>query len=44
MINNEVTAKFPELLTIDIPIGTVLDGKIIVSDSSGKPEFGSSLI
>lgn len=37
--NNEVTAKFPELLTIDIPIGTVLDGEIIVSDSSGKPDF-----
>ncbi|MFP5109665.1 ATP-dependent DNA ligase [Neobacillus sp. C211] len=37
--NNEVTAKFPELLTIDIPNGTVLDGEIIVSDSSGKPDF-----
>ncbi|PFP29426.1 ATP-dependent DNA ligase [Bacillus sp. AFS073361] len=37
--NNDVTAKFPELLTIDIPNGTVLDGEIIVSDSSGKPDF-----
>ena len=37
--NNEVTAKFPELLTIDIPNGTVLDGEIIVSDLSGKPDF-----
>src|SRR5207253_1820997 len=31
--------KFPELLTIDIPNGTVLDGEIIVSDPSGKPDF-----
>jgi DNA ligase-1 len=37
--NNEVTAKFPELLTIDIPNGTVLDGEIIVSDPAGKPDF-----
>lgn len=32
--NNEVTARFPELLTIDIPNGTVLDGEIIVTDSA----------
>lgn len=37
--NNEVTAKFPELLDIDIPNGTVLDGEIIVTDSEGKPDF-----
>src|SRR5213595_1466909 len=37
--NNEVTSKFAELLTIDIPNGTVLDGEIIVSDSTGKPDF-----
>lgn len=37
--NNEVTAKFPELLTIDIPDGTVLDGEIIVTDLTGKPDF-----
>jgi DNA ligase 1 len=37
--NNEVTAKFPELLTIDIPDGTVLDGEIIVTDPNGKPDF-----
>jgi DNA ligase-1 len=30
--NNDVTYKFPELLTIDIPNGTVLDGEIIVTD------------
>ncbi len=37
--NNEVTAKFPELLTFDIPDGTVLDGEIIVTDQYGKPDF-----
>ncbi|PLT32666.1 RNA ligase family protein [Bacillus sp. V5-8f] len=37
--NNEVTAKFPELQSIDIPDGTVLDGEIIVSDVEGKPDF-----
>ena len=37
--NNEVTAKFPELITVDIPDGTVLDGEIIVTDPTGKPDF-----
>jgi DNA ligase 1 len=37
--NNEVTTKFPELLSIDIPDGTVLDGEIIVTDNDGKPDF-----
>ncbi|MGM0900677.1 MAG: ATP-dependent DNA ligase [Bacillota bacterium] len=37
--NNEVTGKFPELLTIQIPDGTVLDGEIIVTDQAGKPDF-----
>jgi DNA ligase 1 len=36
---NEVTARFPELLSIDIPNGTVLDGEIIVTDQGGKPDF-----
>ncbi|MDQ0221109.1 ATP-dependent DNA ligase [Peribacillus cavernae] len=36
---NEVTAKFKELHSIDIPDGTVLDGEIIVTDSKGKPNF-----
>jgi DNA ligase 1 len=39
LINNEVTAKFPELLSIDMPDGTVLDGEIIVSAADGKPDF-----
>ncbi|PLR93206.1 ATP-dependent DNA ligase [Bacillus sp. T33-2] len=37
--NNDVTTKFPELLNIDIPDGTVLDGEIIVTDPEGKPDF-----
>lgn len=37
--NNEITTRFPELLDIDIPEGTVLDGEIIVTDSQGKPDF-----
>ncbi len=37
--NNEVTSKFPELLKIDIPDGTVLDGEIIVPGKDGKPDF-----
>jgi DNA ligase 1 len=37
--NNEVTAKIPELLSIDIPNGTVLDGEIIVTDTAGKQDF-----
>jgi DNA ligase 1 len=37
--NNEVTAKFPEMLSLDIPNGTILDGEIIVSGAGGKPDF-----
>lgn len=37
--NNEITAKFPELHSLDLPPGTVLDGELIVSDSNGKPDF-----
>jgi DNA ligase-1 len=37
--NNEVTTKFPELLQVDIPDGTILDGEIIVTDLQGKPDF-----
>lgn len=36
---NEVTSKFPELLILDIPDNTVLDGEIIVTDNQGKPNF-----
>ncbi|WP_223588273.1 ATP-dependent DNA ligase [Neobacillus bataviensis] len=35
----DVTNRFPELLNLDIPKGTVLDGEVIVTDISGKPDF-----
>lgn len=37
--NNEVTSKFPELLDLDIPDGTVLDDEVIVAASGGAPDF-----
>lgn len=36
---NEVTSKFPELLNLNIPDNTVLDGEVIVTNSQGKPDF-----
>lgn len=36
---NDVTSKFPELLNLDIPNGTVLDGEIVVPGPQGKPDF-----
>jgi len=36
---NEVTERFPELVTSKIPKGTILDGEIIISDEDGKPDF-----
>ncbi|KRF63390.1 ATP-dependent DNA ligase [Bacillus sp. Soil768D1] len=37
--NNEVTAKFPELHSLGLPPGTTLDGELISTDLSGKPDF-----
>ncbi len=37
--NNEITSIFPELTTLPLPDGTVLDGEIIVTDQQGKPDF-----
>jgi DNA ligase-1 len=37
--NNEITSKFPELVNLPIPNGTVIDGEIIVTDKNGKPDF-----
>ncbi|OIK13264.1 ATP-dependent DNA ligase [Bacillus sp. MUM 116] len=37
--NNEITSKFPELINLPVPDGTVLDGEIIVTDNQGKPDF-----
>ena len=36
---NEVTERFPELITSQIPEGTILDGEIIISNEEGKPDF-----
>ncbi|HBV88071.1 MAG TPA: ATP-dependent DNA ligase [Desulfosporosinus sp.] len=36
---NEVTERFPELVTDLIPKGTILDGEIIIADENGKPDF-----
>lgn len=36
---NEVTERFPELVTNRVPKGTILDGEIIISDENGKPDF-----
>ncbi|MCB8818627.1 ATP-dependent DNA ligase [Desulfosporosinus shakirovi] len=36
---NEVTERFLELATNQVPKGTILDGEIIVSDENGKPDF-----
>ena len=36
---NEVTERFPELITSQIPKGTILDGEIIISSEDGKPNF-----
>jgi len=36
---NEVTERFPELITSQIPKGTILDGEIIIADKEGKPDF-----
>lgn len=36
---NEVTERFPELITNQVPKGTILDGEIIISDENGKPDF-----
>ncbi|MEH6994243.1 RNA ligase family protein [Neobacillus drentensis] len=37
--NTDITTRFPELLNLDIPKGTVLDGEVVVTDVSGKPDF-----
>lgn len=37
--NNEVTALFPELTTLDLPNGIILDGELVSPDRDGKPDF-----
>lgn len=40
---NEITGKFPELLNIDIPNGTILDGEVVVPGPGGKPDFEETM-
>ncbi|GAE36448.1 ATP-dependent DNA ligase [Halalkalibacter akibai] len=35
----EVTNRFPELHSLPIPPGTILDGEIVITDTDGKPDF-----
>ncbi|MFK3936599.1 ATP-dependent DNA ligase [Alkalihalobacillus sp. NPDC078783] len=37
--NNNVTLMYPEIASIDIKDGTILDGELIALDSNGKPDF-----
>ncbi|WHY03390.1 RNA ligase family protein [Neobacillus sp. DY30] len=37
--HTDITTRFPELLNLNIPKGTVLDGEVVITDSSGKPDF-----
>ncbi|MFB3168484.1 RNA ligase family protein [Neobacillus sp. 179-C4.2 HS] len=41
--NNEITSKFPELINLPIPNGTILDGEIIVTDKLGRPDFETTM-
>lgn len=41
--NNEITSKFPELLNLPVPNGTVLDGEIVVTDQLGRPDFEATM-
>ncbi|KZE65985.1 hypothetical protein AWM68_06290 [Fictibacillus phosphorivorans] len=36
---NDITAKYSELVTLDLPPGIVLDGELVVCDDEGKPDF-----
>ncbi|MEH7116881.1 RNA ligase family protein [Neobacillus vireti] len=40
---NEITSKFPELLNLPVPNGTVLDGEIVVTDQYGRPDFEATM-
>ncbi len=35
----DVTNRFPELINLNIPKGTVLDVEMVITDTSGKPDF-----
>ncbi len=37
--NNDVSSRFPELMELPVPEGTVLDGELILTDDKGRPDF-----
>jgi bifunctional non-homologous end joining protein LigD len=37
----DLVGRFPELSTLDIPDGVVLDGEIVAFDEAGRPSFSS---
>lgn len=37
--NNEITDRFLELVTLELPQGMILDGELIALDDLGKPDF-----
>lgn len=36
---NDMTGRYPELATLDVPDGLVLDGEIVALDANGHPSF-----
>jgi DNA ligase-1 len=41
--NNEITSKFPELVSLPLPNGVILDGEIVVTDDKGRPDFEAAM-
>ncbi|MFE7064232.1 ATP-dependent DNA ligase [Sutcliffiella sp. NPDC057660] len=40
---NEVTYIFRDLLTLDVPEGTILDGELVVPGKNGAPDFEAAM-
>ncbi|WHY74533.1 RNA ligase family protein [Fictibacillus enclensis] len=41
--SNDISARFAELLSYPLPDGTILDGELVVTDETGKPDFESCM-
>ena len=41
--SRDLAPWFPELLqaSMDLPLGTLLDGEIVIADQQGRPDFGA---